>query len=125
MGYAIQMERISLTPQLRKVERYVHTLPVHREVQALERAARNSFLDMQDSLSVALKLARDAERSEDKGVIAHSLTRCLEQLDVFNKALLLASQFDVVSAVDVAQLSAMAEQVRDDIAAFIAQEEYT
>jgi hypothetical protein len=106
-------ESAYITIELRKLEKYVRVLPTLRHVRELERAARESALDMQDSLSEARRLANDSALSDKPDVKTASFARSQEQLENFREALLRASQYDLVDAADVAQLSAMAEQVND------------
>lgn len=102
-----------ITSQLRKLEKYVRTLPNMRGATSLPRAQRDSLLDLQDALADARKLAHDAATSEVLVVKIASYQRCVEGLEQFRQALLMASQFDLVDTVDVAQLSAMADLVAD------------
>lgn len=102
-----------ITTELRKLEKYVRILPSMKRVRDLDRAARESLLDMQDALSEARRLANDAAMSDKPDVKVASFGRSQEQLEVFREAILRASQFDTVDAADVAQLSAMADQVYD------------
>lgn len=102
-----------ITAELRKLEKYVRILPCVKRARDLDRAARESLLDMQDALSEARRLANDAAMTDNPDVKVASFGRSQEQLEGFREAILRASQFDLVDAADVAQLSAMAEQVHD------------
>jgi isopropylmalate/homocitrate/citramalate synthase len=61
----------------------------------------------------ARRLANDAATSDVPSIKQTSLTHCKEQLEAFRTALLLASHTNLVDTVDVAQLSAMADEVAD------------
>jgi hypothetical protein len=106
-------EAAYLTTSLLKLEKYIRTLPNVRGASELERAERESALALPDAVSEARRLANDAATADDSGVKLSSLRYCQEQLEQFREALLKASQYDLVDAVDVAQLSAMADQAND------------
>lgn len=114
-------EDISVTARLRRLEKYVRTLPAQKRLLKLDRDARNSFLDVQDCLSDAIRLANDAEKSDKPVIRQDSFTRCIERLEAFIQAILLASQFDLLDAADIAQLSVMAEQAIDTSKASLVQ----
>jgi hypothetical protein len=106
-------ESVVITVQLRKLEKYVRTLPMMRKLRTLDRAGRESLHMMGDTLSEASRLARDAANTEVPDIRRNSLERCREQLEAFRQALLGASQYELVDTVDVAHLSAMADLVND------------
>lgn len=114
-------ESQSIRQSIKKLEKYVRLLSVMRRITSLDRVERESLLALGDALSDAGKLANDAVTSEDVAVIVVSLGRCRDQLELFRKALLAASQYDLVDAADVAQLSALADQIIDAITADIRQ----
>jgi hypothetical protein len=106
-------ESVVITVQLRKLEKYLRTLPIMRKATMLERKRREALFAMEDALGEASRLARDAANGEELTVRRSSFARCREQLETFRQALLNASQHDLVDAVDVAHLSAMADQAND------------
>lgn len=105
----------ALYRQLRQLYSSVRLLPVTKQLPKLGRAQRDAMNDILSSLDQALRLARDAGKSEDDIVILSSLKRCQEQLDMFQEALLAASGYDIVDSVDVAHLSALGSQIHDQL----------
>lgn len=106
-------ESAFITTALRKLEKYVRTLPSVRQLRSLGREDRQRLGALEDSLGEARRLANDAATSDQVVVKIASFDHCQEELENFRTALLAASHTDLVDAVDVAQLSAMADQVAD------------
>lgn len=102
-----------ITAYVRKLEKYVRTLPAMRQLTSLDRQDRERLHALEDKLGEARRLANDAATSDDAQVKMASFEHCHKELEDFRAALLLASHTDVVNAVDVAQLSAMADEVAD------------
>ena len=104
-------ESAYITAALRKLEKYVRTLPSVREARSLGREDRQRLNALEDALGEARRLANDAATSDRVDVKLASFDYCQEELENFRKALLAASHTDLVDGVDVAQLSAMADKV--------------
>jgi hypothetical protein len=102
-----------ITTALRKIEKYVRTLPAMRQATKLGREDRQRLGALEDTLGEARRLANDAATSDQLSVKQASSTHCREQLEAFRTALLAASHTNLVDVVDVAHLSAMADQVAD------------
>ena len=98
--------------ELKKLEKYIRGLKSYQNYNMLEGVERKALLEMQDALSLAVRLHSDATKADRSDVMLVSLERCAEQLVIFNDKLLFASQFDLVDSVDVAQLSSTSEHIR-------------
>jgi hypothetical protein len=102
-----------ITAYLRKLEKYVRTLPNMQQLTSLDRQDRERLRALEDTLSEARRLANDAATTDTSSIKHASFQYCQEQLEAFRSALLLASHTNLVDVVDVAQLSAMADEVAD------------
>lgn len=97
--------------ELKKLEKYVRGLASMRNIAQLSGTERSALFDMQDVLNQAVRLHTDATKANKSDEMFVSLEACGEQLGLFREKLLFASQFDLVDAADVAQLSAMSDSI--------------
>lgn len=101
--------------QLRQVEFQVQRWRPGLET---ERAAQKAFATLLRRVQMASAVARDYEMSEfeeDTRAQLRLLPRVVKELEAVREALLKASEYDLVGAVDVAQLSAQLDELSDSL----------
>lgn len=108
--------------EVKKLERYVRLIPAYRQLGGLGRVERDSLLLLSSYLVEVGKLINDAVATEDMVVRADGRMRAVAALDEFRKSLLIASQYELVDAADVAELSALGDQIIDAINSDISAE---
>lgn len=108
-------EELSIRQRIKKLERYVRLLSAFKRLASLGRDERGSLLVLSEHLADAGKLVHDASATEDPIVRADGRGRAVDQLIEFRQSLLVASQYDLADAADVAELSAMSDQIIDAI----------
>lgn len=102
-----------ITGELRRIQGYVRSLPSMKNMSELDRQHRQVAAKLNGLLSDAQKLANDAAKTDTPDIRRTSLLRCSVCLDEFREALLAASTLGLVDVVDVAHISALADQVND------------
>jgi len=103
-------ESVVITLKLRKLAMLLNTLEAVQGQYDLPRLQAKPVTAMQHSVVMARRLANEAADSE-LGVKNPLLTKSAHQLDIFRTNLLKASEYNLVSAIDVAQLGAMSDEI--------------
>lgn len=101
-------------PQLAKrLERYIVTLPANKQFNKLGTEQSKAMMALSDS-AYGLKMNADKYfYANDSAEQQLFLTEVIEQSKLINDKILLASQYDLMDAVDVAHLSALAETIKE------------
>lgn len=109
------MEKESLSKQIKKLEKYIYTLKAARELNKLDRPARESMILLRDSVTNARGAVDRYSGSDDTKEQLIALNEAIDQLNVNGEAILAASQYDLLDIADVAHLSALNEYIIDQL----------
>lgn len=107
------MEDLTLPQVAKKLEKYVMTLPAAKQFNTLSSEPRKAMMVLSES---AYNLRVNTERyffADDSKEQQMFLAAAMEQSNLLNERILAASGFDLLGPVDVAHLSALAEQIRE------------
>jgi len=102
----------SITASLKRLERYIHNLQAARSLNTLKRDAREAVLKLRDSISAARVAQADAENEDDAREIILATEFSIKQLQIVEQSILDVSSYDLLSAADVAELTALTEHIR-------------
>lgn len=103
----------SPSQSLKKLEKYIYNLKAARQLNTLNTAPREAMIALRNDVSNARIQVDGYQKSEDTREQIELLGRALELLEQVREGILTASQYDLVDTVDVAQLSAMNEQIME------------
>ncbi len=109
------MENLTLPQMAKKLEKYIMTLPAAKQFNTLSREPREAMMDLSDG---AYNLRVNAERyfhSDDSAEQQIFLSAAIEYSNLLNDKILGASQYDLLGPADVAHLSALAEQIKEQL----------
>lgn len=111
----VRMDGSSVSPyqQLRRIEFVIQGC---RPGQGAERAALKAYDGLLRQVQLTQQAVRDFELAEVKDDVRaqlRALPRVVKALDRVRLALLKASEFDLIGAVDVAQISAQLDEMSD------------
>ena len=109
------MEPESLSKQVKKLEKYIYTLKAARELNKLDRPAKESMLRLRDSVTKARGAVDRYFGSDDTKEQLMALNEATDQLIIVGTAILEASQYDLLDVADVAHLSALNEYIIDQL----------
>jgi hypothetical protein len=115
------MESESIGKQLRQLERSIYNLPAARKLNTLSREQRELMIGLRESVSSARVAYDEAISTEDAKETILSIEYGVERLEVVRESILAASQHDLLSAVDVAELSARTEHISDKLKKIISE----
>jgi hypothetical protein len=107
------VEELTLPQMARKLEKYIMTLPSAKKFNMLSSDPRKVMMALTDSaynLRIATERYFHADDSAEQKLF---LETAIEQAGLANKHILDASAYDLLGPVDVAHLSALAEQIRE------------
>lgn len=102
-----------LITDVRKLEKYVMTLPVAKKLNMLSRQEQEAVIGMTGGVTEARINISKYLSSDDTDEQAKLLSAGIESLETTNKAVLAASQLDLIDAADVAHLSALADHINE------------
>lgn len=103
----------SLVADIKKLERYILNLPKAKSLNTMSRAEREAMLDLRDTTSLARESIVKYIVTDDTNDKLKFLELSIEQVVLLNDKMLLASQYDLLDAVDVAHLSAITETIKE------------
>lgn len=109
------MEPESLSKQTKKLEKYIYTLKAARELNKLDRLQRDAIVRLRDAVTTARSAVDRYFGSDDTKEQLLALNEAKEQLKETGEAILEASQYDLLDVTDVAHLSALNEQIIDQL----------
>lgn len=109
------MEQESLSKQVKKLEKYIYTLKAARELNKLDRPAREAIMHLRDSVTTARGAVDQYFGSDDTKEQLMALNEATDLLKETGMAILEASQFDLLDVTDVAHLSALNEYIIDQL----------
>ena len=109
------MQEESLSQQVKKLEKYIYTLKAARELNKLDRPARESMIRLRDSVTNARGAVDRYFGSDDTAEQVIALNEAIKQLQINGEAILESSQFDLLDIADVAHLSALNEYIIDQL----------
>lgn len=110
----------SIPQTLRRLERYIYNLPAARSLNTLKRDARDAVLDLRDNISNARSTF--TEMDEDDVLASIKATELsIDYLKRVEQSILKVSSYDLLGAVDVAELSALTEHIRERLFLRISQ----
>jgi hypothetical protein len=109
------VEPESLSKQVRKLEKYIYTLKVSRELNKLDRLPRESIIRLRDTVTNARAAVDRYFGSDDTKEQLEALNEATDQLRVVSGAILEASQYELLDVADVAHLSALTEHIIDQL----------
>lgn len=109
------MEPESLSKQVKKLEKYIYTLRAARELNKLDRPAREAMITLRDAVTTARGAVDRYFGSDDTKEQLLALNEATDQLKLTGDAILLASQYDLLDIADVAHLSALNEYIIDQL----------
>ncbi len=107
------MEDLTLPQVARRLEKYVVTLPSAKQFNTLSSEPRKAMLALTDSvysLRVACERYFHADDSAEQQMF---LEEAVIQVKLANERILLAGSYDLLGPADVAQLSALAEHIKE------------
>ncbi len=107
------MEDLTLPQVARRLEKYILALPAAKQFNTLGSEPRKAMIALVDS-SYSLRVASEryfhADDSKEQKLF---LAEAIEQAGHTNERILNAGNYDLLGAADVAQLSALAEHIRE------------
>jgi hypothetical protein len=109
----------TLTQIIRKLEKYVYNLPAVRSQNTLTRQQRDIIQSVAQNVSLARSQTEFSLGDEDELAQRAGLKLASEQLQEVIAGILLASQHDIVSVIEVTQLTANAEMCIDRLTVLI------
>ena len=109
------MEKESLSKQTKRLEKYIYTLRAARELNKLDRQPREAIIRLRDAITSARAAVDRYFGSDDTKEQAMVLQEAISQLKLTGDSILLASQYDLLDVADVAHLSALNEQIIDQL----------
>jgi len=104
-------EKVSPAAQLKKLEKYIYNLKAARQLNTLSRAPREAMMALRNDVSNARIQVEGYQNSDDTHEQAGLLVRAQELLAAVQEDILQVGGYDLIDAVDVAQLSAMNELI--------------
>lgn len=109
------MEPEPIGKTLRRLERYVYNLKAARELNMLSSRERDIMLDLRESITAARVAYNDSLSAEEAREIIKETETAMEKLEIVREQMLSASQYDLMTTVDVAQLSALNEHIYEKL----------
>ena len=109
------MPEESLSAQAKKLEEYIYTLKAARELNKLDRPARESMIRLRESVTNARGAVDRYFGSDDTKEQLLALNEATDQLKETGDAILAASQYDLLDIADVAHLSALNEYIIEQL----------
>ena len=106
-------EEESLSAAIRRLEKYVFTLPKAKQLNMLSGQSREAMIELRDRVTEARVAIIRYQTSDDTKEQAEALDAGIEHISVLNDAMVAASQYDLLGPADVAHLSALAERIRE------------
>ena len=103
----------SISQAVKKLEKYVYTLPMAKQLNVLSGQARLAMIRLRDNVTDARASIVKYESSDDTREQAQALEASIENITETNEAILAASQHDLLDAADVAHLSALAQHIKE------------
>ena len=107
------MREESITASLKRLERYIYNIESTRALNALNRDARDVVLELRDTMSAARTVYAEAEASDNVRELIKATEASIERLKIVEESILKVSSFDLLGPVDVAELSAITQHIRD------------
>lgn len=89
------------------------TLPAAKQLNMLDRPAREAMITLRDAASGARVAIAKYWGNDDTKQQQQALEEAVENLKLLQATILIASQHDLLDTVDVAHLSALAEQISE------------
>jgi hypothetical protein len=105
----------SLSSLIKRLEKYVYNLTAVRQQNTLSRAERNIVQDITQNISLARAQTEFSQGDEDIIARIKGFRLAIEELRAVIDGILLASNHDLVSIIEVTQLTAMAEVCIDRV----------
>lgn len=109
------MQNDPLVVQVKKLEKYIYTLKAARELNKMDRPARESMIRLRESVTKARRAVDEYFVSDDTAEQVQALNEAIEQLKENGAAILESSQYDLLDIADVAHLSALNEHIIDQL----------
>jgi len=109
------VEKLSLSAQAKKLEKYIYNLPAARKLNMLKSNERELMITLRNSISTAQGAISTYTHSDDTHEQALALNESKEQLKQVSSAIVEASQYDLLNVADVAHLSALTEQLIEQL----------
>jgi hypothetical protein len=107
------VEELTLPQVAKKLEKFIMTLPAAKQFNNLSSEPRKAMMALSES-AYNLRINTDryfyADDSEEQKKFLES---AIEQVDRVQELILAASNHDLLGPVDVAHLSALAEQIKE------------
>lgn len=110
-------DQLQLLGYAKSLERYVRLLPAMRQLGSLPREQQTLLRQLRDNAAVSRKAVSDILIGDDVTFQLESAAIATEALEHFHAQLLEASNYDLAGPADVAQLSAIAQTIKDAIRA--------
>ncbi len=105
----------SVSKQAKKLEKYILTLPHAKRLNSLSSAPREVMITLQNSAYTARRALEVFSSTDDTEEKRLSLEEAVLQLKKVQVAILHASEYDLLGVADVAHLSALNEQIIDQL----------
>lgn len=107
------MEDLTLPQAAKKLEKYIMTLPMAKQFNTLGSEPRKSMIALTDSV-YNLRVACDRYfHADDSAEQQLFLEEAIIQVKAANEHILMAGGQDLLGPADVAQLSALAEHIKE------------
>jgi len=109
------VEELSLTAQAKRLEKYIYNLPAARKLNMLKSSEREAMIKLRSSVSSAQGAIGIYTHSDDTKERSEALNESKEQLKQVSVTIIEASQYDLLNVTDVAHLSALTEQLIEQL----------
>ncbi len=105
----------TLPQQVRRLEKYVLTLPAAKKLNMLDSEAREAMIALLNATFAARTSIAHYWNADDSEQQQIDLEESILQLEKVREAILAASYYELLDAVDVAQLSALNEHIIEQV----------
>lgn len=109
----LSLEDDSLANSIKKLERYVLNLPLAKSMNTMNKASREAMIALTDSVAEARDNITRYVVSDDILEKQQKLEASIEHIKLVNDNILMASSYDLLDAIDVAQMSAATEMIKE------------
>jgi hypothetical protein len=110
----------SIPQTLKRLERYIHNLQAARSLNTLKRDARDAVLELREAISNARSTYTEVDE-DDAFETIKATELSIDYLKQVEQLILKVSSYDLLGAVDVAELSALTEHLRERLHTRISQ----
>ena len=114
-------EKESTRQTIKRLEKYIYNLKAARELNTLGTAERDAMVALRTDVTAARIAYEYSQAEDDARATIRAVEETIERLEAVREELLAASQYDLLTTVDVAQLSALTEHILEAVRKIISE----